>query len=77
VQQEGGPHGQEQPQGLKSLEHELAYLGGLCAASLMNKSLRLPRSSQQAVTGTGSGSRILSYPATFVLDGFSPYESDA
>ena len=42
--------GQEQ-QGLKSLEHELAYLGGLCAASLMSKSIRLPRSTP-ASTGT-------------------------
>ena len=29
--------------GLKSIEHELAYLGGLCASSLMNKSLKLPQ----------------------------------
>ena len=29
-------------EGLKSIEHELAYLGGLCASSLMNKSLKLP-----------------------------------
>jgi hypothetical protein len=51
VLQDGG--GLEQ-QGLKSLEHELAYLGGLCAASLMSKSLRLPRSPTPAITGTGS-----------------------
>ena len=28
--------------GLKNIEHELAYLGGLCAASLMSKSIQLP-----------------------------------
>ena len=28
--------------GLKNLEHELAYLGGVCAASLMSKSIQLP-----------------------------------
>jgi E3 ubiquitin-protein ligase MYCBP2 len=44
--QDGG--GQEQ--GLKSLEHELAYLGGLCAASLMNKAIQLPK---HATSGTG------------------------
>ena len=30
-------------EGLKSIEHELAYLGGLCASSLMNKSIKLPQ----------------------------------
>ena len=34
--------------GLKSIEHELAYLGGLCASSLINKKLKLP-------TPTGAG----------------------
>ena len=29
-------------EGLKSIEHELAYLGGLCASSLMNKNIKLP-----------------------------------
>ena len=28
--------------GLKNLEHELAYLGGLCASSLMSKAIQLP-----------------------------------
>jgi len=28
--------------GLKNIEHELAYLGGLCAASLMSKAIQLP-----------------------------------
>ena len=28
--------------GLKNIEHELAYLGGVCAASLMSKSIQLP-----------------------------------
>ena len=36
--------------GLKNLEHELAYLGGLCAASLMSKAIQLP-----AVGGTEGG----------------------
>ena len=31
--------------GLKNLEHELAYLGGLCASSLMSKTIQLPNTS--------------------------------
>ena len=31
--------------GLKNLEHELAYLGGLCASSLMSKAIQLPNTS--------------------------------
>lgn len=33
-------------EGLKSIEHELAYLGGLCASSLMNKCLKLPSNTE-------------------------------
>ena len=33
-------------EGLKNLEHELAYLGGLCAASLMSKTIQLPSASK-------------------------------
>ena len=33
--------------GLKNLEHELAYLGGLCASSLMSKAIQLPNTTGQ------------------------------
>ena len=35
--------------GLRNLEHELAYLGGLCAASLLNKTIKLPPVSGEEV----------------------------
>ena len=36
--------------GLKNLEHELAYLGGLCASSLISKGIQLPYTTDEKDT---------------------------
>ena len=49
--------------GLRSLEMELSYLGGICAASLMKKSIPLQTSSGTSTTGS-------SQTATSSKDGY-------
>ena len=63
-------------EGLKSIEHELAYLGGLCASSLMNKSIKLPlnlskdATEDQSLIEASAQELYESYP-TLLMKGFA------